>query len=315
MAEIGNNIDIAKSLLDKGELVGLPTETVYGLAGNGLNPEAVSKIFEVKNRPHFDPLILHSYSIDVIKQLTIEFPEKAIDLANNFWPGPLTILLKRNNKVPDLTCSGLDRAAFRVPDHPVALELLKSLDYPLAAPSANPFGYISPTSAVHVQNQLGEKISYILDGKVSNVGIESTIIGFENDQPVIYRLGGLDISEIENIIGKVKVLAHSSSKPDAPGMLKSHYAPKKKIVLGNIEELLLQCKGLKTGVLSFSRNYINADVSYQLSKKEDMYEAAKNLFSYLRILDESSVDIILTELVPNIGLGRAINDRLKRASV
>ncbi|MBK6263875.1 threonylcarbamoyl-AMP synthase [Marivirga sp. S37H4] len=315
MAEIGNNIQKAKSLLDRGELVGLPTETVYGLAGNALNTEAVSKIFEVKNRPYFDPLILHTHSIDAIKLYTENIPEEAIELAHKFWPGPLTILLKRNNKVPDLTCSGLDRAAFRIPNHPVALELLQNLDYPLAAPSANPFGYISPTSAVHVQNQLGDKIQYILNGEVSNVGIESTIVGFDKDQPVVYRLGGLDVNEIESIIGKVKVMEHSSSQPDAPGMLKSHYAPRKKIILGNIEELLIQCKGLNIGVLSFHKEYSEADLSYILSEKQDMHEAAKNLFSYLRLLDESSVDIILTELVPNTGLGKAINDRLKRASI
>ncbi|GAA5021483.1 threonylcarbamoyl-AMP synthase [Marivirga lumbricoides] len=315
MAEIGTNIATAKSLLCKGEVIGLPTETVYGLAGNGLNTDAVSKIFEVKNRPHFDPLILHSYSIDAIKPYLTEFPEKALILAKEFWPGPLTLLLPRNNKIPDLTCSGLGRAAFRIPKHPVALSLLKQLDFPLAAPSANPFGYISPTSALHVQKQLGDKIPYILEGEVSEVGIESTIIGFENNVATVYRLGGLDLAAIEECIGKVKVMAHSSSQPDAPGMLKSHYAPTKKIFLGNISDLLSEYKQRKTAVLSYRTTYKSAYLNYVLTENDDMHEAAKNLFSYLRELDESDADIILTEEVPDIGLGRAINDRLKRACV
>lgn len=315
MAEIGTNIATAIALLNEGEVIGLPTETVYGLAGNGLDAEAVSKIFEVKNRPHFDPLILHTYSIEAIKPYLNHFPEKALQLAHRFWPGPLTLLLPRNNKIPDLTCSGLSRAAFRVPKHPVALELLSQLNYPLAAPSANPFGYISPTSALHVQKQLGDKISYILDGEVSEVGIESTIIGFENDEAVVYRLGGLDIQEIEDCIEKVKVMEHSSSQPDAPGMLASHYAPGKKILMGNIDELLDEYNHMKTAVLSYRTLYHSASINYVLSEKGDMHEAAKNLFSYLRELDESDAEIILTELVPDLGLGRAINDRLKRACV
>jgi L-threonylcarbamoyladenylate synthase len=315
MAKIGTNISEAKKLLNKGELVGLPTETVYGLAGNALNIDAVSKIFEVKNRPRFDPLILHTYRIDQIASYTKSIPDKATALAAEFWPGPLTLLLERNNKIPDLTCSGLARAAFRIPNHPVALELLRELDYPLAAPSANPFGYISPTSALHVQKQLGDKLSYILEGQVSTVGIESTIVGFEDDQPVIYRLGGLDLQRIEAVVGQLKVLPYSSSKPDSPGMLKSHYAPKKQMILGDIADNLQKFQSEKLGILSFSKKYTSSPLNYVLSEKSDLNEAAKNLFSYLRILDESDADIILAEPVPDIGLGRAINDRLSRASV
>lgn len=315
MAIIGKNITEAKNLLDAGELIGLPTETVYGLAGNSLNVDAVSKIFKVKNRPYFDPLILHTYSLEQIAGYTQNIPDKAKALANQLWPGPLTLLLERNNKIPDLTCSGLPRAAFRIPNHPVALALLKELDYPLAAPSANPFGYISPTSALHVQKQLGNQIQYILEGEISDVGIESTIVGFEGDQPVIYRLGGLELQNIEAIVGKLKVLPHSSSQPDAPGMLKSHYAPKKNFILGDISANILKFKSQKVGILSFKKKYKEASLNYVLSEKADLNEAAKNLFSYLRILDESDADIILAEPVPDTGLGRAINDRLSRASV
>ncbi|HET8858833.1 L-threonylcarbamoyladenylate synthase [Marivirga sp.] len=315
MAEITTDINRAKALLDAQEIIGLPTETVYGLAGNGLKAEVVSKIFEVKNRPHFDPLILHSHSLEAIKEYVKDIPETAKTLASAFWPGPLTILLERNSKIPDLTCSGLDRVAFRIPKHPKALSLLKILDYPLAAPSANPFGYISPTNSTHVQQQLGDKIQFILEGEISEVGIESTIVGFENGEIIIYRLGGLEIDAIEKLIGRVKILPHSSSKPDAPGMLKSHYAPRKKIILGDIEKLMEQNSKLKIGILSFSKSYKDAEISLVLSKSGDMHEAAKNLFSYLRTLDESKVDLILTEKVPNEGLGKAINDRLQRATI
>jgi len=316
MAEINSDIIKAKEYLDQDRLIGLPTETVYGLAGNGLKAEVVSQIFEVKNRPHFDPLILHSHSIDAIREYVTEIPNNAIKLADAFWPGPLTLLLDRNDKIPDLTCSGLKRAAFRIPNHPKALALLKTLDYPLAAPSANPFGYISPTSAQHVEKQLGDKIPYILEGAISEVGIESTIVGFEDNETIIYRLGGLDIQEIEKVIGKVKVLPHSSSEPDAPGMLKSHYAPTKNILLGNIPELITANKNKKIGVLSYSKLYDeNVKVSLQLTKSDNMHEAAKNLFSHLRTLDESEIDIIITEEVPSTGLGKAINDRLRRAAV
>jgi L-threonylcarbamoyladenylate synthase len=315
MAEINSNINKAKIFLDGDNLIGLPTETVYGLAGNGLKAEVVSKIFEVKNRPHFDPLILHSYSIDAVKQYVKEIPKTAFKLMNAFWPGPMTILLERNHKIPDLTCSGLDRTAFRIPNHPMALSLLKILDYPLAAPSANPFGYISPTTSEHVQKQLGDKIPYILEGEISEVGIESTIVGFENGNTIIYRLGGLEVDEIKKVVGEVKILPHSSSKPDAPGMLKSHYAPRKKLILGNIQTLIQQNPDLKIGTLSFSRVYQEAEISIVLSESGDMHEAAKNLFSHLRKLDESNVDLIITEKVPNKGLGKAINDRLQRAAV
>jgi L-threonylcarbamoyladenylate synthase len=315
MAEINSDIIKAKDILDAGELIGLPTETVYGLAGNGLKSEVVSKIFEVKNRPHFDPLILHSYSLDAISDYVKEIPDQARKMANAFWPGPLTILLERNQRIPDLTCSGLDRVAFRIPNHQKALDLLKILDYPLAAPSANPFGYISPTNSQHVQQQLGEKIPYILEGEISKVGIESTIVGFQNGETILYRLGGLEVDAIEGIVGKVKVLPHSSSQPDAPGMLKSHYAPRKNIILGDIEKLIKKNHHLKLGVLSFSDTYQQVRVSLALSESGDMHEAAKNLFSHLRKLDESDVDLIITEKVPNEGLGKAINDRLQRAAV
>ncbi|MEX2591370.1 MAG: L-threonylcarbamoyladenylate synthase [Anditalea sp.] len=318
MAEIGKDIARAKQLLEAGELVGLPTETVYGLAGNALNLDAVTKIFETKNRPSFDPLIIHTGSMEQISQYTTSIDEELKELANKFWPGPLTLLLEKKSIIPDLVTSGLDYVAVRVPDHPMAMELLLSLDFPLAAPSANPFGYISPTKAHHVQDQLGDKIPYILDGGSSEVGLESTIVGIEQGQTIIYRLGGTEVSAIEKVVGKVLILPQSSSNPKSPGMLKSHYAPRKPFILGNLEELAEKyaASGVKFAVLSFDKDYsfLKASEKFVLSKQRDYREAAKNLFAGMRYLDQADVSVILAEELPEEHFGKAINDRLRRAA-
>lgn len=318
MAQIGKNIDLAKSFLEKGMLVGIPTETVYGLAGNALDSESVALIFETKNRPGFDPLILHASSIERVEDFVSSFPEKLKILAENFWPGPLTLLLPRKPIVPDLVTSGLDRVAVRVPKHALTLALLESLDFPLAAPSANPFGYISPTRPEHVDAQLGSQIPYILDGGACEVGLESTIVGMEDGEVVIYRLGGLEVSEIEKLVGSAKIKDHSSSNPQAPGLLESHYAPRKPFILGNLKELIAAYseKQVDFAVLGFSDFFpeILPENQIALSPEKDLHEAAKNLFAAMRALDESPVSAILAELMPETGLGRAINDRLRRAA-
>ncbi|MFZ4635519.1 MAG: L-threonylcarbamoyladenylate synthase, partial [Saprospiraceae bacterium] len=188
--KIGSDLSRAVHLLNDGYLVGIPTETVYGLAGNALNPAAVASIFEAKNRPSFDPLIVHISDATELTRYALTLPEAARRLASLFWPGPLTLLLPRRAVIPDLVTSGLDRVALRVPAHEMALQLLQALDFPLAAPSANPFGYVSPTTAQHVVDQLGGRIPYVLDGGACAVGLESTIVGFEADGVVVYRLGG-----------------------------------------------------------------------------------------------------------------------------
>ena len=319
MAQIGTDIDLAQSFLKNGQLVGIPTETVYGLAGNALKPESVALIFETKNRPTFDPLILHTSSLERVGEFVSDFPEKLKLLAKKFWPGPLTLLLPRKPIVPDLVTSGLDRVAVRVPNHPLTLTLLEQLEFPLAAPSANPFGYISPTQAAHVEAQLGEKIPYILDGGPCAVGLESTIVGMEDEEIVIYRLGGLEISAIEQLIGPVKVKDHSSSNPAAPGQLDSHYAPRKPFLLGDLKTLIAekQAEGVDFAVLSFSGAFEQMPQEKQiaLSPLPDLHEAAQNLFAAMRKLDETPVQVILAELMPETGLGRAINDRLRRAAV
>jgi L-threonylcarbamoyladenylate synthase len=314
MAEIGKDINKAKELLSAGELVAIPTETVYGLAANALDAAAVLKIFKVKQRPQFDPLIIHVSSIAQAQKYVQQIPDEAFALAQKFWPGPLTILLKKKNTVPDLVTSGLETVGLRCPNHALTKQLLEALDYPLAAPSANPFGYISPTTPQHVQDQLGEKILYILDGGPSSVGIESTIVGFENKTPVVYRMGGLSIELLEAELGQVKVQLHSTSNPKAPGQLKSHYAPSKKLIIGIIDDLRHKYPEDSTSILSFSKNY-NTRYQVILSKSESMDEAAQNLFSGLRTLDKVPGDVILTELFPEVGIGRAINDRLRRAAV
>lgn len=319
MAEIGQDIAKAKSLLEKGELVAIPTETVYGLAANALNPDAAASIFEAKNRPSFDPLIIHTDSVDKINQWVEEIPESLTLLAEKFWPGPLTLLLPRKSIIPDIVTSGLDRVAVRIPSHPLTLELLKTLDFPLAAPSANPFGYISPTSAEHVNKQLGGQIPYILDGGPSQVGLESTIVGIEEGEVIVYRLGGLDIREIEAVVGAVKVKTHSSSNPSAPGLLESHYAPRKPFIVGDVASLLPQFleKGQKVGVLTLSQIFREVPEldQIQLSAIGDLKEAAAKLFAAMRSLDDLNLDVILAEWMPNEGLGKAMNDRLQRASV
>lgn len=313
MAEIGNSIQQAQTFLEAGQVIGIPTETVYGLAANALKAEAVAKIFEVKNRPSFDPLIVHiAYPSEVEKYASV-FAGPARDLALKFWPGPLTLLLPKKPIIPHLTTSGLDNVGLRCPNHPLALALLRQLNFPLAAPSANPFGYVSPTKAQHVQDQLGDKIPFILDGGVSRVGLESTIVGFENGTPVIYRLGGLSVEAIEAVVGKVEVKLYSSSNPKTPGQLTSHYSPSKKVVIGDIDSLIRQHYGKSVGILSFKTQY-GLENAYVLSASGSLTEAAQNLFGMLRELDQLSVEVILTELVPDAGLGRAINDRLKRAS-
>jgi len=314
LAELGNDINRASEILNAGGLVAIPTETVYGLAANAYNDDSVVKVFDAKNRPSFDPLITHISHKNILESLTTSIPTKAQELIDNFWPGPLTLVLPKSDKISNLISSGLNTAAFRMPKHPLLHELLEILDFPVVAPSANPFGYVSPTSATHVNQQLGDKIDYILDGGESKIGLESTIISFDDGQPTILRLGGLSVEDIEAVIGEVKVNIGSSSKPSAPGMLTNHYSPSKKVILGNIEDLIEKYDSSKIGVLSYNKSFERYP-NFVLSKGANLEEAAVKLFSALRWFDDQDIDIIITEKVPDIGLGRAINDRLKRASI
>jgi L-threonylcarbamoyladenylate synthase len=213
MAEIGKEVNRASQLLREGQLVGIPTETVYGLAANALDADAVLRIFEAKGRPHFDPLIMHLPDADAVKVHVRDIPPMALQLMDAFWPGPLTLVLPKQSHVPDIVTSGLDTVAVRVPSHPMTQALLRQLDFPLAAPSANLFGHVSPTTAQHVNAQLGDRIPYILDGGATTVGLESTIVGFEEGIPTIYRLGGLGVEEIERVVGPSAAHAEPKLRP------------------------------------------------------------------------------------------------------
>ena len=316
MATIGTDIQDAAQRLRAGEVVGIPTETVYGLAGDALQEASILKIYEVKNRPKFDPLIAHVDALDKVEGLVQTIPETARQLAASFWPGPLTLLLDKLSRVPDLLTSGHPRVAVRIPNHPLTLSLLSQLDFPLAAPSANPFGYVSPTTAQHVNDQLGEKIPYVLDGGPCEVGVESTIVGFEEGYPVVYRLGGLSLEALEEAVGKVRVRVNASSDPSAPGMLKSHYSPGRTLVMGDIAMRLAGKVRHSVGVISFRTHFPVPDSNqFVLSPDGDLQEAARNIFQALRKMDQPHIREVFAEWVPDEGLGRAINDRLKRAAV
>lgn len=317
MAIIGKSVDEAATWLQT-DLVAIPTETVYGLAANAFSEQLVLKIFEVKNRPSFDPLIVHVSHQERISEVCTSFHEPLKILSDAIWPGPLTLLLPKKKIIPDLVTSGLNSVGIRIPSHPLTQRLLHALDFPLAAPSANPFGYISPTQAEHVQQQLGDKIPYILDGGSCEVGIESTIVGMEGNEVCVYRLGGLTIKEIETLVGKVKVKVMAGSNPQAPGMLDVHYAPRKPLmVFDQIDDGLKKFGQKKVALIFAQKPDVMPDFEhiFWLSETSNTQKMAHQLFHVLRLADQCDVDFIIAEWAPNEGLGLAINDRLKRASV
>jgi L-threonylcarbamoyladenylate synthase len=305
----------AATLLKQGKVVAIPTETVYGLAANAFDENAVKQIFEIKQRPLFNPLIVHIKSIDYLENIISSIPPKAMILAKHFWPGALTLVLPKKEIIPNVVTAGKDTVGIRVPSHPTALELLNLLDFPLAAPSANPFGYISPTIAAHVQNQLGAKIPFILDGGNCQKGIESTIIGFENNEPILYRVGAISKEEIENCIGKIDSKTKAAASPEAPGMLSKHYSPRtpfmvSETIIADIEKYQKQ----SVGFIVFSDFKIEpSEKLLQLSKIADLEEAAQNLYAAMHQLDAAGFELIIAEKFPEIGLGISLNDRLYRA--
>ena len=309
-------IQHAAEIIKEGGIVAFPTETVYGLGADAFNPLAVARIFEVKRRPYFDPLIVHVAHPADVKKLVKEIPSNAKKLTESFWPGPLTVVLLKDENIPDIVTAGLPTVAIRMPNHPMALSLIKESKCPIAAPSANPFGYLSPTTAEHVRDQLGDQVDFILDGGPCPVGIESTILSFLEEKPRLLRPGGVSLEEIESIIGKVEVSPKEEGKPSAPGMLPRHYAPRTPIVLDWDEKNLDIYKNKKIGLLAFqeTKNHLKFHSVEVLSKKGDIREAAANLFAAIRRLDALDLDLIVAEPIPEIGLGRAIMDRLRRAS-
>jgi L-threonylcarbamoyladenylate synthase len=319
ITQTGKEIEKAKQILLKGGLVAIPTETVYGLAANGLDTNAIARIFEAKNRPFFDPLILHTHSLEIAFSFFDNVPSDFIKLAKAFWPGSLTLVGPKKDFIPDLLTAGSPLVAVRIPNHPLTLKLLESIDFPLAAPSANPFGYVSPTSAQHVLDQLENKIDYILDGGISNVGIESTIVGLQNNSIEIWRLGGISVEEIEKILGySIPIVLHQNSNPNAPGQLDKHYSPRKKINLIDLNNFDFESIKIDFAWLGFGDNPklpTNCKEVLNLSETGNTTEAAANLYSFIRKLDNNEkISEIFSSFLPHQGLGDAINDRLKRAA-
>lgn len=317
MTQISSDIEIAKQLLLANELVAIPTETVYGLAANAFSEAAVKKIFALKNRPSFNPLIVHIASVADLEKLATNIPPLAYKLAAAFWPGPLTLLLKKKPIVPECVTAGNTTVAVRIPNHPLTLALLNQLPFPLAAPSANPFMSISPTKPEHVKNYFDGKLKYILDGGACHDGIESTIIGFSSNKAVLYREGSCEIWEIEKITGKLLSASSDSDKLEAPGMMKKHYAPKTPFVVTiNYQSEIKKHSGKKIGVLTFLEVEKDEAIFTQkhLSNDNSFKEAATNLYATLIDLDAMHLDLIIAEYMPNQGLGNTINDRLERAS-
>ncbi len=338
---VGTDLQLAKASLLQGQPVAIPTETVYGLAANALDPDAVLKIFKAKNRPHFNPLIIHLPDWESVLKYVQNVPAEAEVLATAFSPGPITFLLERippnpqsfchsrrepkhqpiiphpSSLIPDLVTAGSPKVAVRIPAHPLTRKLLQMVGVPLAAPSANPFGYVSPTTAAHVLQGLKGKIPYILDGGPCEIGLESTIVDFENQQVIIRRQGGVAVEAIESALGKqVLVQTGVEEHPVAPGQLKSHYATSTPLFILEGDKMPEGYSPESGCVIAFGNNMDNIAAKYrfQLSINADMDEAAKQLFATMREADASGSTMILVRNLPEKGLGTAINDRLRRAS-
>jgi len=317
------NIGRAAEILRQGGLVGLPTETVYGLAANALDEQAVARVFEVKGRPKFDPLIVHVADQTAVDALVTNFPEAAERLASRFWPGPLTLVLPKSAAVPDLVTAGSPSIAIRIPRHPVALAVLQEAGVPVAAPSANPFGRISPTTAEHVHEQLGGKLDLILDGGPCVVGVESTVLLLQESEAVLLRPGGISLEQLERELGTVRVATaadHQAATPLlSPGRLPQHYAPRTPLVLAEMVESpasRFAAEGARVGLLAFTTpllatGYAEVEV---LAPTGELRDAAAGFFAGLRRLDALGLDLIVAQVFPEIGLGRALNDRLRRAA-
>ncbi|MCS6971156.1 MAG: L-threonylcarbamoyladenylate synthase [Planctomycetota bacterium] len=309
-----NAIAEAVAALARGELVAMPTETVYGLAADATNERAVLAVFAAKGRPRFDPLIVHCSDLAMVQQVAQVSP-RAERLAAAFWPGPLTLVLPRRPLIPDVVTAGLDTVAVRIPAHPVAQALIRACGRPLAAPSANRFGAVSPTSAAHVAEQLASSLALILDGGPCAVGIESTVL-VPDPQPLILRPGGVTRARIATVLGEPVRLAARQQRLDSlrlasPGLLSKHYAPRAPLVLRAPDEPWPD----DAAALAFSSATAPAaGVFAVLSERGDLAEAAATLFAKLRALDALAPSRIVAELVPDEGLGEAINDRLRRAA-
>jgi L-threonylcarbamoyladenylate synthase len=307
-------IEEAAQIIRRGGLVAFPTETVYGLGADAGNALAVARIFEVKARPRIDPLIIHVTDPEAAK-IYGKFPESANGLMTKFWPGPLTLIVAKTPSVPSIVTAGLETVAIRVPAHPAALALIRAAGCGIAAPSANPFGYVSPTEAQHVVKQLGAAIDLILDGGPCEIGLESTILALTGQKPCVLRTGGTSIEELESMIGKPELLSGSAQQPQAPGQLKRHYATQTLLEIAEEDQEELMSRE-RVGLLCLiaPKNPHKFAAVEILSPSGNLREAAANLFRALRRLDALSLDRIIARPVREQGLGLAIMDRLRRCS-
>ncbi|MBQ1824682.1 MAG: threonylcarbamoyl-AMP synthase [Fibrobacter sp.] len=310
------SVSEAARLLKEGEVVAIPTETVYGLAGNAFEPKALAKIFAAKERPTFDPLIVHIADIDQLADIAKDIPDEAYKLAEAYWPGPMTIILPKKDCIPDLCTSGLPSVAVRFPSHPVAQAIIKESGLPLAAPSANLFKHVSPTTAEHVAAQLADRIAGIVDGGACSVGVESSIISLAGETPTVLRPGAITPEMFSKVIGNVTV-KESTSKPgqamQAPGQCDTHYRPQVPLYFGEIPEgYKLPARTVR---IAFGKQAGAIPATVNLSESGDMTEATSKLYAYMHDLDKPEYDLILVDPIPNTGVGMALNDRLKRASV
>ncbi len=306
-------IDRAAALLRSGAVVAFPTETVYGLGACAFDARAVARIFEIKNRPAFDPLIVHVDGEPMLQRVVASIPQTARTLMERFWPGPLTLVLKKTERVPAIVTSGLDTVAVRMPAHPIARALLQRLELPLAAPSANPFGYLSPTRAQHVERMLDDRVDLIVDAGAATHGVESTILLLQ-PEPTLLRHGAIPVEEIEACIGPVAREVSDEAKPLAPGRLPQHYAPSKPIRIVSDPNAVPSQERQSAALLAFSSPADGYAASRTLSRTGDLREAAARLFESLHELDCEQVTRIDAEAVPDEGIGAAIMDRLRRAS-
>ena len=309
------SVSEAARLLKEGEVVAIPTETVYGLAGNAFEPKALAKIFAAKERPTFDPLIVHIADIAQLTDIAKDIPDSAYKLAEAYWPGPMTIILPKKDCIPDLCTSALPSVAVRFPSHPIAQAIIKESGLPLAAPSANLFKHVSPTTAEHVAAQLADRIAGIVDGGPCSVGVESSIISLVGE-PTVMRPGAITPEMFKAILGEVKI-KESTSKPGqpmlAPGQCDTHYRPQVPLYYGEVpagytlpEHTVRIAFGSQAGPIPATVN---------LSATGDMVEATSKLYAFMHDLDKSEYNLILVDPIPNTGVGMALNDRLKRASI
>jgi len=320
--DTGPDLDRAAALLRAGELVAIPTETVYGLAGDGTRETTLRQIFAVKNRPLHNPLILHFGRVEDLRTYVRQVPAAAETLLARFSPGPLTLLLPRDPaRVPDLVTAGLAEVAVRLPAHPLTRELLARLDFPLAAPSANPFGYISPTTAAHVVGQLGGRIPYVLDGGPCAAGIESTVVGFgPQGEPVVYRPGVITLEALRAVVPatRLRTAQEVAAPASSPGLLPFHYAPRTPLRLfGPGLQDVPAFDPATTGAIVLREPLLGLPPARQVvlsPGRGDLAEAAHGLYAALHQLDQLGLRLLLAERLPDTGLGAALNDRLGKAA-